>query len=140
MEGFGKARSELERLESFAQQELRARTILDADLETAMDALWGPVKMATSMASSRSGVSVTKFLHFSFPHIFPVIDSKTIRRLARSKSLNVNQNSYLEFLLAWKEVYGDSKTAFDQISMAADIPVARVLDIMIFTPTKRPSR
>ena len=130
-EGFERARSELERLESFAQQELRTRTILDVDLETAINKLWEPITNATSMGRSNSGVSVTKFLHFSFPDIFPMIDSKTMRSLAQS---SVNRGSYRRFLLAWKEVYECSRTVFDQISDAMNMPVARVLDVVIFTP------
>jgi len=41
---------------------------------------------------------------------------------------------YSAFLLDWKDLYRQAKTEFDQISQAVDMPVTRVLDVMLFTP------
>ena len=48
------------------------------------------------------GVSVTKFLHFSFLNIFPVIDLNTMERLGRN---GVNLMWYSDFLIAWADIY-----------------------------------
>jgi len=128
---YKQAKNELAALEGSTQQELNAKGILDIDPERVTHELWHPVKKATSKRDSGSGVSVTKFLHFSFPHIFPMIDLKTMRHLGGA---TVDLNWYSVFLLAWKSVYGHSRASFDQISNTMNIPVARVLDVMIFTP------
>jgi len=130
-ERFEQAKSKLESLALSVQQELSAKSILEVDLEGAIRELWYPVKMATSKRDSGSGVSVTKFLHFSFPHIFPMIDLNTMQRLG---GRSVDLHWYSVFLLAWKKVYEHSRTVFDQISNKMNMPVARVLDVMIFTP------
>ncbi len=128
---FKQAENELAALEGSAQQELNAKGILDVDPERVIRELWYPVKKATSKRDQGPSVSVTKFLHFSFPHIFPMIDFKTMKRLGGS---TVDLNCYSVFLLAWKDLYGYSRASFDQISNTMKIPVARVLDVMIFTP------
>jgi hypothetical protein len=130
-ERFEQAKSKLKSLELSVQQELSAKSLLDVDLEKAINTLWDPVKMATSKRDLGSGVSVTKFLHFSFPHIFPMIDLNTMQHLGGG---SVDLHWYSVFLLAWKKVYERSRTVFDQISNTMNMPVARVLDVMIFTP------
>jgi hypothetical protein len=134
---FEQAKNELKSLESSVQQELNAKSILDVDLEWAISKLWGPVKVATSKQDASPSVSATKFLHFSFPHIFPMIDSSTMHRLGGK---SVNQHWYSEFLLAWKKVYGDRRVYFDQISSVMNMPVARAVDVMIFEPHGRSRR
>lgn len=129
---FEQAESELAALERSAQLELNDKGILEVDPDGAIRELWDPVKKATSKLDTSSGVSVTKFLHFSFPRIFPMIDLKTMKRLfGRNK---VDLNSYSIFVSAWKDVYGHSSASFDRIGKAMKMPVARVLDVMIFTP------
>lgn len=128
---FEQAKRELANLES-TREELSTKDILNVDTNGVIRELWGPVKKATSSSASTSGVSVTKFLHFSFPHIFPMIDLNTMKNL---EGTTVNLESYSIFLSEWKDLYKHSKVSFDQISNAAvDMPVARVLDIMLFTP------
>lgn len=133
---FKQEENELSALEGSIGKELKTKDILDVDIGRDIRELWRPVKKATSSSDSTSGVSVTKFLHFSFSHIFPMIDLKTMKRLGGA---TVNLNWYSIFLSAWRDLYKRRKASFDQISMAVDMPVARVLDIMIFTPTKRPT-
>jgi hypothetical protein len=128
---FKQAKIKLALLERSVQQELNAKCILDVDPERVIHELWSPVKMSTSKRDSGPGVSITKFLHFSFPNIFPMIDLNTMRRLGGA---TVDVNWYSMFLFAWKDLYGHSKVSFDQISNTMNIPVARVLDVMIFTP------
>ncbi len=128
---FKQAENELAALEGSAQQELNAKGILDVDPERVIRELWYPVKKATSKRDEGPSVSVTKFLHFSFPHIFPMIDVNTMENL---EGATVNLKSYSIFLSEWKALYKSLKVSFDQISNAVDMPVARVLDIMIFTP------
>ena len=41
---------------------------------------------------------------------------------------------YAIFLSDWKDLYQQSKASFDQVSKAVDMPAARVLDVMLFTP------
>ena len=128
---FKQAERELAALEESTREELNTKDILNVDIDKVIHELWGPVKKATSSRDSTPGVSVTKFLHFSFPHIFPMIDLKTMKNLGGGI---VNQKWYSLFLVEWKDLYKHSKASFDQISNAVDMPVARVLDIMIFTP------
>lgn len=128
---FKQAERELANLES-NREELDTKDISNVDINGVIRELWGPVKKATSSRDSPSGVSVTKFLHFSFPHIFPMIDLNTMKNLGGA---TVNLEWYSIFLSEWKDLYKHLKASFDQISNAAvDMPVARVLDIMIFTP------
>ena len=89
-----------------------------------------PVKKAASSRDLTPGVSVTKFLHFSFPHIFPMVDLNTTKNLGGT---TVNLKCYSTFLSDWRDLYQQSKTSFDEISKAVDMPVTRVLDIMLFT-------
>jgi hypothetical protein len=58
-----------------------------------------------------------------------MIDSKTMKKLGGA---TVNLEGYSRFLLAWEDLYKHKKASFDQISIAVAMPVARVLDIMIF--------
>lgn len=127
---FEQAERELAALES-TMEELNTKDILNVDINKVICELWGPIKKATSSTDSTSGVSITKFLHFSFPYIFPMIDLNTMKNLGGT---TVNLNWYSIFLLAWKDLYKHSKASFDQISNAVDMPVTRVLDVMIFTP------
>jgi len=127
---FKQVERELTNLES-TMEELNTKDISNVDTNGVIRELWGPVKKATSFKNSPSGVSVTKFLHFSFPHIFPMIDLKTMKNL---RGTTVNLEWYSIFLSEWKDLYKHSKASFDQISNAVDMPVTRVLDIMLFTP------
>jgi len=127
---FTQAKNELAALES-TERELNNVDILNLDTEKIIRELWHPVKKATSLRGSTPGVSVTKFLHFSFPHIFPMIDLNTMNELY---SKTVSLKWYSIFLLDWRNLYQQSKASFDQISEAVDMPVTRVLDIMLFTP------
>jgi len=127
---FKQAERELAALES-TREELNTKDISNVDINEVIRKLWGPVKKATSSRDSTSGVSVTKFLHFSFPHIFPMIDLNTMKNLGGT---TVNLKWYFLFLIKWKDLYRYSKASFDKISNAVDMSVARVLDIMIFTP------
>ncbi len=129
-EKFAQAREELAALETLAAK-LRNTDILKLDTDITIHKLWHPLKKATSSRGSPSGVSVTKFLHFSFPHLFPMIDLNTMRQLGGS---TVNLTWYSVFLSDWQNLYRRRKTAFDRISQAADMPLARVLDVMLFTP------
>lgn len=128
---FEQAEHELAALERFTRKELNTKDILSVDIDKVINELWIPVKKATSTRDSTSGVSVTKFLHFSFPHIFPMIDLNTMSNLGGG---SVNQKWYSFFLVEWKSLYKHSKAAFDQISTAFDMPVTRVLDTILFTP------
>lgn len=128
---FTQAKSELAALERSTAKELNAKDIINTDMDKVIRELWYPVKKATSKRDSGSGVSVTKFLHFSFPHIFPMIDLNTMKKL---EGAIVDLKSYSIFLSAWKDIYRHSKASIDQISKTVDMPVARVLDLMIFTP------
>ena len=130
-ERFREAESELSKLEGSIGKELRTKDIVDVDIRKVIGELWQPVKKVTSSSDSTSGVSVTKFLHFSFPHIFPMVDLKTMKRLGGA---SVNLKWYSTLLSVWRDLYKRQKASFDQISIAVDMPVARVLDIMIFTP------
>lgn len=127
---FEQAERELAALES-TREELDTKGISNVDINEVIRELWGPVKKATSSWDSTPGVSVTKFLHFSFPHIFPMIDLNTMKNLGGT---TVNLKWYSIFLSEWKDLYKHLKASFDQISNAVDMPVTRVLDIMIFTP------
>ena len=128
---FEQAERELANLES-TREELSTKDFSNVDTNGVIRELWGPIKKATSFKNSTSGVSVTKFLHFSFPHIFPMIDLNTMKNLGGA---TVNLEWYSIFLSEWKDLYKHSKASFDQISNdAVDMPVARVLDIMLFTP------
>ena len=127
---FKQAEQELAALES-TRKELNTKDIGNVDINEVIRKLWGPVKKATSSRDSTPGVSVTKFLHFSFPHIFPMIDLNTMKNLGGT---TVNIKWYSLFLIEWKDLYRYSKASFDKISNVVDMPVARVLDIMIFTP------
>ena len=60
-----------------------------------------------------------------------MIDGDTISALGGK---SVNPKWYSRFLSAWKDLYHSNKGIFDQISLAMNMPIARVLDIMIFTP------
>jgi len=113
------------------REELNTKGISNVDINEVIREFWGPVKKATASWDSTPGVSVTKFLHFSFPHIFPMIDLNTMKNLGGT---TVNLKWYSIFLSEWKDLYKHLKASFDQISNAVDMPVARVLDIMIFTP------
>jgi len=127
---FTQARNELAALESTGK-ELNGIDILNLDTDKIIRELWHPVKKATSSRDLTSGVSVTKFLHFSFPHIFPMVDLNTMKNLGGT---TVNLKCYSTFLSDWRDLYQQSKTSFDLISKAVDMPVTRVLDIMLFTP------
>lgn len=126
---FAQAKSDLESLEGSVGKELSAaENILTVDIGMVVSKLWGPVKRATS---SGTGVSVTKFLHFTFPDVFPMIDSGTMDRLGGG---GVNPKWYSTFLSAWKDLYGNQKAKFDEISDAINMRPPRVLDAMIFSP------
>lgn len=127
---FRQAKRELATLEP-TRKELNTKDISSIDVNEVIRELWGPAKKATSSVDSDYGVSVTKFLHFSFPHIFPIIDAKTMNKLGRT---HVNLESYSLFLSEWKNVYKHSRASFEEISNAVGLPVARVLDVMLFTP------
>ena len=127
---FKQAERELAALES-TRKELNTKDISNVDINEVIRKLWDPVKKATSSRDSTPGVSVTKFLHFSFPHIFPMIDLNTMKNLGGT---TVSLKWYSLFLIEWKDLYRYSKASFDKISNVVDMPVARVLDIMIFTP------
>ncbi len=127
---FTQAKNELAALES-TRKELNSIDILNLDTDKIIRELWHPVKKATSSRDLTPGVSVTKFLHFSFPHIFPMVDLNTMKNLGGT---TVNLKCYSTFLSDWRDLYQQSKTSFDQISKAVDMPVTRVLDIMLFTP------
>jgi hypothetical protein len=60
-----------------------------------------------------------------------MIDLNTMRQLGGS---TVNLTWYSVFLSDWQNLYRRRKTAFDRISQAVDMPLARVLDVMLFTP------
>jgi len=134
---FKQAKRELAALEESTREELNTKDILDVDINKLTHELWGPVKKASSSRDSTSGVSVTKFLHFSFPHIFPMIDLNTMQKLGGK---TVDREWYSFFLMEWKDLYKDLKASFDQISNAVDMPVTQVLDIMIFTPKGKKRR
>lgn len=127
---FEQAKRELAALEP-TRKELNTRDISNINTDEVIRKLWGPVKMATSLVDSDYGVSVTKFLHFSFPNIFPMIDGKTMKSLGGK---TVNLKSYSSFLSEWKNLYEEWKTSFEQISNAVNMPLARVFDVMLFTP------
>lgn len=127
---FIQAKNELAALES-TRKMLNHTEILDLDIDKVIRELWHPVKKATSSRDSTPGVSVTKFLHFSFPHIFPMIDLNTMKGLCGK---TVNLKWYSIFLSDWRNIYQQSKASFDQISKEVNMPVTRVLDIMLFTP------
>jgi len=127
---FAQARTELATL-GVIEKELNNANILNLDIDRIIHDLWYPVKKATSSVDSTPGVSVTKFLHFSFPHIFPMIDLNTMNGLYGK---TVNLKWYSIFLSDWRNLYQQSKASFDQISEAVDMPVTRVLDVMLFTP------
>jgi len=127
---FEQAKRELAALEP-TRKELNTKDISNIDINAVIRKLCGPVKRASSSRDSTSGVSVTKFLHFSFPHIFPMIDLNTMKNLGGT---TVNRKWYSFFLSEWKNLYKHSKASLEQISNAVNMPVARVLDIMIFTP------
>lgn len=127
---FEQAKRELTTLEP-TRKELNTKDISNIDIKEIIRKLWGPVKRASSYKDSKSGVSVTKFLHFSFPHIFPMVDGKTMRSLGGTY---VNLEWYSLFLSEWKNLYKHSKASFKQISNAVNLPVARVFDVMLFTP------
>jgi len=127
---FAQARTELAAL-GVIEKELNNANILNLDIDRIIHDLWYPVKKATSSVDSTPGVSVTKFLHFSFPHIFPMIDLNTMNGLYGK---TVNLKWYSIFLSDWRNLYQQSKASFDQISEAVDMPVTRVLDVMLFTP------
>ena len=127
---FEQAERELVALES-TQEKLNTKDISNVDINKVIHELWIPIKKATSSSDSPSGVSVTKFLHFSFPHIFPMIDGNTMKNLGGA---TVNLKWYSIFLSEWKDLYKHSKASFDQISATVDMPVARVLDVMLFSP------
>ena len=127
---FTQAKNELAALES-TRKKLNNIEIFNLDTDKIIRELWHPVKKATSSRDLTPGVSVTKFLHFSFPHIFPMVDLNTMKNLGVT---TVNLKCYSTFLSDWKDLYQQSKTSFDQISKAVDMPVTRVLDIMLFTP------
>ena len=127
---FTQAKNELAALES-TRKKLNNIEIFNLDTDKIIRELWHPVKKATSSRDSTPGVSVTKFLHFSFPHIFPMIDLNTMKGLYDK---TVNLKWYSIFLSDWKNLYQQSKASFDQISKAVNMPVTRVLDIMLFTP------
>lgn len=127
---FEQAKRELAALEP-TRKELNTKDISNININEVIRELWGPVKRATSSRDSTPGVSVTKFLHFSFPHIFPMIDLNTMKNLGGTI---VNRKWYSLFLSEWKDLYKHSKVSFEQFSNSINMPVARVLDIMIFTP------
>jgi len=127
---FQQAKCELAALES-TRKELNTKDISSIDVNQAIHKLWGPAKKATSRIDSKHGVSVTKFLHFCFPHIFPIVDARTMNKLGGKY---VDLECYSLFLKEWKNLYRKSKASFEEISNAVGLPVARVLDIMLFTP------
>jgi len=127
---FEQAKRELAALEP-TRKELNTKDISSIDINQIIRKLWGPVKRASSSRDGTPGVSVTKFLHFSFPHIFPMVDGKTMRSLGGTY---VDLEWYSLFLSEWKNLYKHSKASFKQISNAVNMPVARVFDVMLFTP------
>jgi len=127
---YEKAMSELEALDAI-RDEVSDKNILNLDIGTVTPKLWYVVKKATSNRDDTPGVSVTKFLHFSFPHLFPMIDLNTMDALSGK---TVNLKSYSDFLTDWKSLYRQSKPVFDEISDAVGMPITRVLDVMLFTP------
>ena len=60
-----------------------------------------------------------------------MVDLNTMKNLGDT---TVNLKWYSLFLLEWKSLYKHSKVSFEQISDAVGLPVARVLDVMLFTP------
>jgi len=130
---FTAGRRQLASLESCRKQ-LAGKSLLSVHTDAVIEAFWTPLKKVTSLKDSHSGVSVTKFLHFTFPHIFPMIDLDAMKKLGPSA---VDQKPYTSFVSEWKNLYRDHQQCLDQISTAVGMPVARVLDVMIFTPKKR---
>jgi hypothetical protein len=128
---FAQAKKELESIDVSILMELNNEDLLTIDIQKAIIELWLPLKRATSLSDLTQGVSVTKFLHFSFPHIFPMIDSNTMKKLG---GRSVNLKWYSTFLSEWKNIYSHNKTPFDIISKSVNMPIARVIDIMLFTP------
>jgi len=129
-ERFMQAKKELASLRGAAEN-LDKKSLLDVNIYEAADKFWYPVKKATSSKDLTPGVSVTKFLHFSFPHVFPMIDLNTMKSLGGA---TVNLKWYSTFLLDWKDLYREAKVEFDQISQTINMPATRVLDVMLFTP------
>jgi hypothetical protein len=127
---FKQAKNELISLKTSAK-DLNETDLIEVDFYQITNKFWYPIKKATSSRDTTPGVSVTKFLHFSFPHIFPMIDLNTMKLIGGA---TVNLKWYSAFLLDWKELYREAKTEFDQISKAVDMPITRILDIMLFTP------
>ncbi|GAI94727.1 unnamed protein product, partial [marine sediment metagenome] len=98
---FEQAKRELAALEP-TRKELNARNISNINIDEVIRKLWCPVKMATSLVDSDYGVSVTKFLHFSLPNIFPMVDGKTMKSLGGK---TVNLKWYSSLLSEWKNLY-----------------------------------
>jgi len=77
-ERFNQAKRELALLQTIAK-DLDETDLIDVDIYQTVNKFWYPIKKATSSRDSTPGVSVTKFLHFSFPHVFPMIDLNTMK-------------------------------------------------------------
>jgi len=132
---FRQAASQLGSLESLRKQ-VAATSLLAVDTDTVIREFWKPLQKATS---SSTGVSVTKFLHFTFPHIFPIIDLQASEKLGRTGS-GLKPEWYCSFVSEWKKLYRHHQQCFDRISTDFCMPVARVVDVMIFTPRKAPGK
>jgi len=128
---FEKAKIELRNLRS-KQKCLKEKSIKTLHFDKELEPLWNTIKEATSSNKSSSGVSVTKFLHFSFSNIFPMIDSKRMKVLYGETVVNLQ--TYKMFLKEWKTIYEKNEAKFENLSKKMNMPVARILDIMIFTP------
>ena len=55
-------------------------------------------------------------------------------RMQQLGGATVDLHWYFGFLLAWKKVCENSRAVFDQISDEMKMPLARVVDVMIFRP------
>lgn len=129
-ERFDAAKSKLYQLRN-VQDIINDETIKEFDINQHFQPLWNAIKHATSSTESAPGVSVAKYLHFSFPSIFPMIDINTMKILS---GRGYNRNAYEEFLYAWKYLYDKYESVFKSLSSSMNMPPARILDVMIFNP------
>jgi len=112
---------------------LKDAKIDSIDIDKYLPPLWDACAFLISgQTSPKGGVSVTKFLHFSFPDIFPMVDIKTMQWLTGTAVYN--EEKYSDFLKAWKPLFISNKKTFETLSATMGMPVARILDIMIFNP------
>ena len=112
------------------QDSITDKTIKEIDIPQYLPPFWNAIKLVTSKTNT-AGVSVTKFLHFSFPKIFPMIDINTMKKLGKNV---YDENSYKELLLAWKCLFIKHESSFKILSSSLEMPYARILDIMLFNP------